>query len=78
MTDNPITRGQAIDQAAQAAFFSDVVGGHIRGNASWGSIPQVGRDNYRTLVTEILNSYESLGWSFTAPLPDDRATTESE
>jgi hypothetical protein len=47
-TDEDVQRG------AEAAFFSDMIGGHHNGLFTWDSIPEEGRENYRTMMRHVL------------------------
>lgn len=47
-TDEDVRRG------AEAAFFYDMIGGHHNGLFTWDSIPEEGRENYRTMMRHVL------------------------
>ena len=47
---------EAIERAAREAFWTDDVGGHIRGSHTWESIPEKGRENYRTMIRAALKA----------------------
>ena len=47
---------ESIDRAAAAAFFQDDLGGHVRGHWTWATIPEEGRNNYRTMVRAVLTA----------------------
>jgi hypothetical protein len=43
-----------IEEASREAFLTDDLGGHIRGDGhTWDTIPEQGRENYRTLVRAV-------------------------
>ena len=56
----PVVSADAVERAAEAAFVSDDLGGHhkpgpfILNPHTWQNIPEVGRENYRRLVRDIL------------------------
>jgi hypothetical protein len=43
-----------VEKAAEAAFWQDDLGGHVRGRWTWDSIPEEGRENYRTTIEAAL------------------------
>jgi len=45
-----------VEAGAREAFFTDDAGGHIRGGHSWDTIPEIGRENYRTMVRGVLHA----------------------
>lgn len=45
-----------VEAGAREAFFTDDAGGHIRGGHTWDTIPEVGRENYRTMVRAVLHA----------------------
>lgn len=47
----------AVEAAAREAFWSDDVGGHVRGHWTWETIPEQGRQEYRRLVTATITAY---------------------
>lgn len=48
---------KAVEAAAAEAFFSDDVGGHVRGHWTWETIPEQGREEYRRLVRATITAY---------------------
>lgn len=55
------TQAEAIDdamveRAAREAFWADDIGGHIKGDHTWESIPEEGRDAYRTMIRAALGA----------------------
>lgn len=55
-----------VEAGAREAFFTDDAGGHIRGGYTWDTIPEIGRQNYRTMVRAVLHAaltaaYETKG-----------------
>jgi hypothetical protein len=64
----------AVEAAAREAFWTDDLGGHIKGKHTWDSIPDEGRENYRTMIRAAIRAY--LAASFGAlelDLTDDEA-----
>lgn len=76
--------GAQVEAGAREAFFTDDAGGHIRGGHTWDTIPEVGRENYRTMVRAVLHAAlraagepsaeepEQIPKHRTFPNPDDR------
>ena len=55
MSDYTPPTDAMVEAGAQAAFFTDDVGGHIRGDRNtWESISEIGRSNYRAMVRSVL------------------------
>jgi hypothetical protein len=46
----------AIEQAAREAFWTDDVGGHIKGHWTWEKLPEDGRENYRKMVRGVIHA----------------------
>ncbi len=47
---------EMVDRGAEAAFFQDDLGGHIKGRWTWATIPEEGRENYRAMVRAVLEA----------------------
>lgn len=45
---------EMVERGARAAFFRDDVGGHIKGRWTYDTIPEIGRENYRAMVRDVL------------------------
>src|SRR5436305_1109158 len=45
-----------IEAAAREAFWTDDLGGHIKGRWTWETIPEEGRENYRKMVRAVLSA----------------------
>lgn len=54
MTSDPFPSPEAIEDAARDAFWTDDLGGHIKGGWTWDTIPDLGRANYRTMALAAL------------------------
>lgn len=50
----------AVEAGAQAAFWEDDMGGHIKGSFTWDTIPEEGRENYRKMVRAVLTAVAEL------------------
>lgn len=53
--------GDRVEAAAREAFWTDDVGGHHKAGSrphTWENIPEVGRENYRTMVRAVLAAAE--------------------
>lgn len=47
---------EMVERGAEAAFWQDDVGGHIKGPWTWATIPEEGRENYRQMVRAALSA----------------------
>jgi hypothetical protein len=47
---------ELVEKAAREAFWADDMGGHIKGRWTWDTIPEEGRENFRTMVSAVLKA----------------------
>lgn len=49
---------EMVEAASEAAFWQDDLGGHVKGPWTWDTIPEEGRENYRTMIRAALGAID--------------------